>query len=54
MNQISTQNEINPPEKILETKKDTLKLFTIKPPTKQFKAFFEANGFSEGEVDIKS
>lgn len=50
---IETEEEINLLESITETKRDTIKPFTIKPTKKQFKEFIKKNGFSEGEIYLK-
>ena len=53
INGIETENEISLLENITESKKDTVKPFTIKPTKKQFKEFIKKNGFSNGEIYIK-
>ncbi|WP_264558444.1 hypothetical protein [Flavobacterium sp. N2270] len=53
INGIETENEISLLENITESKKDTVKPFTIKPTKKQFKEFIKKNGFSNGEVYVK-
>ncbi len=53
INDISTDEEIVLLEEITETKKDTIKPFTIKPTKKQFKEFVKKNGFSKGEIYLK-
>jgi hypothetical protein len=53
INGIETENEISLLENITESKKDTVKPFTIKPTKKQFKEFIKKNGFSNGEIYFK-
>lgn len=53
MNDISTKQEIEMLEEIMETKKDTALPFVIKPTKKQFREFVKRNGFSNGESYIK-
>ena len=53
MNDISTNEEIEMLEEIMETKKDTALTFVIKPTKKQFREFVKKNGFSNGEMYIK-
>lgn len=53
INGIETVNEISLLENITESKKDTVKPFTIKPTKKQFKEFIKKNGFSNGEIYFK-
>jgi hypothetical protein len=53
INGIETENEISLLENITESKKDTVKPFTIKPTKKQFKEFIKKNGFSNGEIYYK-
>lgn len=53
INGIETENEINLLESITETKRDTLKLFSVKPTKKQFKKFIKNNGFTKGEIYLK-
>jgi len=50
---IKTENEIALLEEIIETKKDTIKPFTVKPTKRQFKEFIKKNGFTDGETYIK-
>jgi hypothetical protein len=50
---IKTENEIALLEEITETKKDTIKPFTVKPTKRQFKEFIKKNGFTDGETYIK-
>jgi len=53
INGIETENEIRLLEIITETKRDTLKHFSVKPTKKQFKEFIKKNGFKEGEIYLK-
>ncbi|GGD34160.1 hypothetical protein [Flavobacterium orientale] len=53
MNDISTTEEIQMLEEIMETKKDTALAFVIKPTKNQFREFVKKNGFSNGEMYIK-
>jgi hypothetical protein len=53
INGIETENEISLLETITESKRDTVKPFTIKPTKKQFKEFIKKNGFVEGETYLK-
>ena len=53
INGIETENEIRLLETITETKRDTLKHFSVKPTKKQFKEFIKKNGFKEGEIYLK-
>jgi hypothetical protein len=53
INGIETENEISLLENITESKKDTVKPFTIRPTKRQFKEFIKKNGFSNGEIYIK-
>ena len=54
INGVETENELNLLQSITETKKDTIKPFTIKPTKKQFKEFIKKNGFTKGEVYLKN
>lgn len=53
INGITTQNEITLMETITDNKKDSIKLFTVKPTKKQFKAFLKQNGFTEGDTYLR-
>jgi len=54
INGIETENEISLLETITETKRDTLKQFSVNPTKKQFREFIKKNGFTEGEIYLKN
>jgi len=53
INDITTKEEIELLEEIIETKKDSTKPFVIKPTKQQFREFLKRNGFKEGEIYLK-